>query len=304
MSNSTEAELLFKSPLLTAATEGGGGPPVLLEAFHYRFQPGWQHFLTLVDRPNIETVHAECLLPNLFAKDDIRFRYELAGGSMMDLGTYAFSTLRQIFGAEPEACLECKAKMCDPPFDLCDEGSTTRFQFPGGKIATTATTLRGGMLTTGIPWVRVTHKPVPAPEAAAEAKVVLKDGQECVVTRTLTFNNFMLNCLWHRIDIEDEYVVRSVSGEGHGDNQVVKRWTKKESKKIYTFKDAGIDQPSEPFWMSYRHQLEQFVDRIRGRQGSGAWVSYEDSIAQMRMIDMAYKKAGLLVRPTSEYRPT
>lgn len=59
VSNATEAELLFKSPLLTSSSS-----PVLLEAFHYRFQPGWQYFLTLVDRPNLDTVHAECLLPD------------------------------------------------------------------------------------------------------------------------------------------------------------------------------------------------------------------------------------------------
>ncbi|RHZ49506.1 uncharacterized protein CDV56_105587 [Aspergillus thermomutatus] len=75
----------------------------------------------------------------------------------------------------------------------------------------------------------------------------------------------------------------------------------RESKKIYTFKDAGIDEPSELSWISYRHQLEQFVNRIRGREGSGLWVRNEDSLAQAKMIDMAYEKSGLPLRPTSKF---
>ena len=175
VSNAAEAELLFKSPLLTKPVpaevnaSANGGPPVLLEAFHYRFQPVWQYFLSLVDRPNLASVHTEALIPSwLFKKDDIRFRYELAGGSMMDLGTYTFSTLRQVFAAEPEACLDCKITKCDPPFELCDYASEATFQFPGGLVGTVKSTLRGSAFSLAIPQIRVTHKPVPAPLVAGE----------------------------------------------------------------------------------------------------------------------------------------
>lgn len=52
--------------------------------------------------------------------------------------------------------------------------------------------------------------------------------------------------------------------------------------------------------MSYKYQLEAFVNRIRGRE-TQHWVTGEDSIAQMRMIDMAYEKSGLGLRPTSSF---
>jgi hypothetical protein len=113
----------------------------------------------------------------------------------------------------------------------------------------------------------------------------------------LTLNNFLVAAFWHRIDIEDEFIVRMAE-----DGRVIKLWTKKTSQKIYTFKDAGIDQPSKPSWISYRHQLEQFVNRIHGREGSGLWVSNEDSFAQAKMIDMAYEKSGLPLRPTSKFQ--
>lgn len=306
VSNAAEAELLFKSPLLTTPVpaevnaSANGGPPVLLEAFHYRFQPVWQYFLSLVDRPNIASVHTEALIPSwLFKKDDIRFHYELAGGSMTDIGTYTFSTLRQVFAADPEACLDCKVTKCDPPFELCDYASEATFQFPGGLVGTVKSTLRGSAFSLSIPWVRVTHKPVPAPLAAGESASAIPEGHERVVSRQMTLHNFMVSNIWHRLDLEDEFVVRRIDDP----SVVTKRWTVKKSKKIYTFKQAGIDQPSEPFWLSYRHQLEQFVDRIRGREGSGVWVTPEDSIAQARMIDMAYKKTDLPLRPSSKYQP-
>ncbi|CAK7212013.1 hypothetical protein SBRCBS47491_001318 [Sporothrix bragantina] len=307
VSNAAEAEILFNSPLLTTPVplevnaSAAGRPPVLLEAFHYRFQPAWQYLLSLVDRPNLSAVHTEALIPDfLFKNDDIRFRYDLAGGSMMDLGTYTFSTLRQITGAEPLECTSCSVVKCDPPFELCDSGSEATFQFPGGVVGTVKSTLRGGKLTLGMPWTRVVHKPVPAPAGTKlESGQPIPVGHECVVTRTLTLNNFILSNFWHRLDIEHEYVVRRTSDPAI----VAETWTTKESKKIYTFKDAGIDQPSKPFWLSYRHQLEQFVNRIRGQEGSGVWVTPEDSIAQARMIDMAYKKTDLPLRPGSKYRP-
>ena len=310
VSNAAEAEILFRSPLLTTPVapevnaSAAGRPPVLLEAFHYRFQPAWLHLLSLVDRPSLATVHTEFnLLDVMFSKDDIRFRYELAGGSMMDLGTYTFSTLRQITGAEPEACTACSVVKCSPPYELCDSGSEATFQFPGGVVGTVKSTLCGSIFKPSLPWTRVVHKPVPAPAGTRlPSGAPIPAGHECVVTRTLTLINFVVSFIWHRLDIEHAYEVRRI-GDPAAAAVVLQTWTTKESKKIYTYADAGINQPSEPFWSSYRYQLDQFVNRVRGREGSGAWVTAEESIGQARMIDMAYEQTDLPLRPGSKYRP-
>jgi hypothetical protein len=42
------------------------------------------------------------------------------------------------------------------------------------------------------------------------------------------------------------------------------------------------------------------VNRIKGRDTSH-WVSQDDSIAQMKMMDMAYDKTSLPARPTSSF---
>lgn len=84
---------------------------------------------------------------------------------------------------------------------------------------------------------------------------------------------------------------------------MVKQWEEK-SHKAYTFKEASgqfADLPGETHWMSYRYQLEAFANQIKGRP-TQEWVGAEDSIPQMKMIDMAYRTSGLGPRPTSEYR--
>ena len=39
----------------------------------------------------------------------------------------------------------------------------------------------------------------------------------------------------------------------------------------------------------YRYQLEAFVDKVRGRTPH-AWMSEEDSVNQMKAVEMVYEK--------------
>jgi hypothetical protein len=66
---------------------------------------------------------------------------------------------------------------------------------------------------------------------------------------------------------------------------------------------VGFDEPGEIYWPTHRYELEQFVNRVRGREGNGMFISQKNNMAQMRALDMIYKKSGLGMRPTSEYRP-
>ncbi|KAJ7825732.1 NAD(P)-binding protein [Mycena olivaceomarginata] len=67
--------------------------------------------------------------------------------------------------------------------------------------------------------------------------------------------------------------------------------------KAYTFPDLG-----EPWWTTYRYQLEAFVNKVKGRTPH-AWVTKEDSIKNMEAIESVYAKSGLGSRPKSEYVP-
>jgi hypothetical protein len=139
--------------------------------------------------------------------------------------------------------------------------------------------------------VTVTNKEVVVPDDS------LPPEQEKVLKRELSLYGILFSLIWHRIDIKDNYIIRTRG-------KVIKTWTEKQSHKAYTFKEAGgkfVSLPGETFWMSYRHMLEQFVNRVKGRE-TQSWVTGEDSISQMKMLDMAYKKSGLGIRPTSKYR--
>lgn len=223
----------------------------------------------------------------------IEFNYDLSGGSITMLGTYNFAILRMIFADEPEVCLTCDTRtLGDGIHDKCDYDFKAKFRFPNGGIGEAITSLRRSIF-----WkpseARVIHKEVIVPETALPAT------QEKVMTRVVTLHGFLYAIIWHRIDIEDSYVIRNKAG-----GQPVKKWVESRSYKAYSFKKAGgnfSNLPGENWWMSYRYGLEAFVNRIKGRP-TQYWVTREDSINQMKMVDMAYEKSGLGLRPTNLFR--
>lgn len=289
-SNAEEAELLLRSPLLSQPNA-----PVLMEAFHSRFTPAFDLFRTLVDAPNISHVVARAIVPSFIAKDDdIRFNYELAGGAVMDLGTYPMMALREAFKAEPVECFEADLKRMPAPYDRCDGMFHAKLRFPNGGTGEIIGGLRGSNFSLSLPTLTVTHKPVVVTDHGEQ----VDEGYEVQKRRTVTFVNFMLSPHYHRLDIVDEFEVTRKGG-----SSVARKFTKTESKKAYTWKEVGRDLPSESWTSTYGYMLEQFVHKIKGREGSGIFISHDDSIAQMKALDMVYEKSGLRLRPTSTYRP-
>lgn len=76
---------------------------VVMEAFHWRYHPLAQAVIDIVRSGEIgEIRHVEtAMCIPLVLLRDIRWRLELAGGSMMDVGCYTVSMLRHFAGAEP-----------------------------------------------------------------------------------------------------------------------------------------------------------------------------------------------------------
>ena len=70
---------------------------VVMEAYHWRFHPQAGRAIELVaDGAVGEVAHVEAAMvfPSMHGPDDIRYRYDLAGGALMDTGSYALSNLR------------------------------------------------------------------------------------------------------------------------------------------------------------------------------------------------------------------
>ncbi|CEL11064.1 hypothetical protein ASPCAL14171 [Aspergillus calidoustus] len=291
VANATEAEALFNSPLLKSPNA-----PIVLESLHYIFQPAWRVFLTFVDKPNVERVVSVAKVPAyVVPKGSSQRQYETGGGSLLNIGMYPMSVLREVMGAEPEECTRCIVKRAPSPNEQIDESAEATFSFSNGRKGEIVSDISGRPLSFPSFNITVLHKEVEVPidDSNATGGPKLAPGQKLHRIRRVTLSNFMMAAAWHRLDIQDEYIIRQAE-------RVVKRWTKKESRKVYTFRDAGIDEPGEAHWSSFRYQLEQFVNRVNGKKGVD-WVGGEYSLAQARMVDMAYEKCGLPVKRTSSF---
>jgi len=77
---------------------------VLVEAFHWRYHAMAERMIELVRGGEIGAVRhidaAFCIPLPVFS--DIRYRRDLAGGALMDVGSYTVSMLRHLSGEEPE----------------------------------------------------------------------------------------------------------------------------------------------------------------------------------------------------------
>ncbi|KAG4417295.1 hypothetical protein IFR04_009585 [Cadophora malorum] len=294
--NASEASSLFRSPLLSQPNA-----PILLEAFHARFHPACSAFLSHIDHQNVVSAHATLTCPRyVFPETDIRFDYDIGGGVTMDMGAYTTLFLRLIFGTEPDECLEAVPRLVPKGFDQrCDQAMTAKWQFPNGGIGTMYIdlSLHGLGPIPGFRWPRceVEHR-----ETVVQDESLGEGGKEHVMVKRVVIWNMVMPVVWHRIDIIEHHIIRSSS-----DKKPLKTWSTTEYQKAYTWQDEARTGQGRESWSTYRHQLEQFVHRIKGRgSSSGIWMDGEDSVKQMEMIDSAYKKAGLPLRPTSSYQET
>lgn len=103
--------LLCEKPLTANAVEAQqvaeaarASGRVLMEAFHYRYHPLMVRTKAMIDGGEIGAIrHVEAYFCTpLLRRNDIRYRYDLAGGATMDLGCYVIHLIRHLLGAEPE----------------------------------------------------------------------------------------------------------------------------------------------------------------------------------------------------------
>ncbi|KAF1913832.1 hypothetical protein BDU57DRAFT_558780 [Ampelomyces quisqualis] len=296
--NAEEARDLFRHPVLTSPNA-----PVILEARHYQFHPAWHTFLSLFDPADIESANAIAALPGgLFAPDDIRFHYHLAGGTLLDLGTYTLSALRGIFASDPSSVDAATPRLMPPPHDeKCDEAMRATYTFPNGGTGSMSADLNARLDKKSGSWMswffhgwpNFTPRGMPPTcSVTLRAKNGIVDDLAIRTQTSIVLRNFMGPHVWHSIDINTTTVYRSQDGK------IVREEKSTESEKAYTWPDGK--GRGEDWWSTYRYMLEGFVDRVKGREGSEAWVAGEESISQMETIDKTYEKANMAIRPTSK----
>lgn len=103
--------VLCEKPMASNAEEAGrmrdaarDADKQLMEAFHWRYHPLAKRAIDLLRSGavgTIQRVETQMCIP-LPMSGDIRFRLDLAGGAMMDVGAYAVSMQRHLSGEEPQ----------------------------------------------------------------------------------------------------------------------------------------------------------------------------------------------------------
>ncbi len=92
----------------------------LMEAFHWRYHAMAKKIIETVRSGEIGAIKhiAASLCVPYVLPGDIRYRLDLAGGALMDLGAYTVSMLRHVSGEEPQV-VSAKSKLSSPGVNLC-----------------------------------------------------------------------------------------------------------------------------------------------------------------------------------------
>jgi predicted dehydrogenase len=225
-SNASEAEQMVE------AAERSG--KVVVEAFHYRYHPLAQRMKEIVTSGELGAIrHIEtwmCFPLPLF--NDIRYRYDLAGGALMDAGCYAVNMLRLLAGSEPEV-ISAQAKLASPQVD---RAMRAEMRFADGSA---------GRVTCSMWSKDILH---------IGAKVQGEAG-------AMTVLNPVMPALYHHLKVRTKAGTRT------------ERFSRE---------------------ATYVYQLRAFVDNILA--GTPVLTTPADALANMRVIDAIYAKAGLWLR--------
>ncbi|KAF9578846.1 hypothetical protein BGW38_005159 [Lunasporangiospora selenospora] len=236
---------------------------ILLEAYHYRFHPASTFFRDLIQQHVKEgypltRLYSRMTLGTIFPADDIRFQYSLAGGVFMDCGSYTVNATRFFSGLEIESIESATPKIIGEQVDgRMDVIANMKTPQPLQDGQKLQASLMASLTD---PWLsfKTWKQLFPMFIAETDAKI-------------FTFGVWVMPNLYHYMTVKDKAT---------GKSETIKRY------------DSGHS--------TYYYQLEAFVKAIKSGgndiQSIPGWVSGEDSVANMEVIDKVYLKAGLKVR--------
>ncbi|KAA8898768.1 NAD binding oxidoreductase [Sphaerosporella brunnea] len=254
--NADEAKHVFK-----AAKKAG---KVCLEAFHWRFHPAAHVVDALLSSGRygpVLSTHSRMTTPKgSVPKNNIRWKYELAGGSLMDM-SYTISSTRYFLHMPRLEAVNSAAAVPAPHDSRVDAAMNAELTF---KSELAPNPVKASIYTD----MDRANSYVLIPRVWELPSIQI----ECE-NATIYFYNFMMPHLYHYIAITDKKT-------GHTSYQ-----------KHYSFGPKWGTR-GESWWSTYRYQLEAFVDKVRGREPV-CWIEPEDSVMQMECIDSVYEKSGL-----------
>ncbi|KAL2009991.1 hypothetical protein VTN00DRAFT_5798 [Thermoascus crustaceus] len=253
---------------------------VLEEALHWQFHPAahaWRQMLDSGKYGKILRTDALMTASPGVPDGDIRWQFDLAGGSAMDM-TYALSFTRYALHArKPRQILSAVARpyMKDTRVDEAMH-SLLVFEGPEGQdVQSRVYTDMARRWVFGGIVPRVWE--LPSIEVETERAIIY-------------FYNAMMPHLYHYISVTDKAT---------GKTRYHKQFS---GGPLWGNVETSVGKGGKDSWSTYRWQLEAFVDAVRGKTPA-FWIPGEESIAQMECIDDIYRAAGLPVRPSNVLVP-
>lgn len=276
---------------------------VTLEAFHWRFHPAAGYVKSLLlngEYGAVLSIDARyAMFAGMFSREgDIRFKYELSGGSCMDL-TYVFSAIAY-FGVRDNQnpnfefeVLESKFRVT-PQDPLVDEQMEATVLLKDPHHYSDATGKPGAPTQ-----IRATvGTDIYAPPVLGIIPRFWTMPTLTIQTERaeIKFENFIGPWISHNISVTP--VTRDASS-----GKILTRGKKSQAKchqggPLWEREEARTDGPvGEKWWTTWRYQLEGFARKIQdGDDYLGPWVTLDESVRVMEMIDAVYTKGGLPVR--------
>ncbi|ORY51473.1 NAD(P)-binding protein [Rhizoclosmatium globosum] len=280
-SNAAQAKEI-KSALDAYNSSHPQAPLVFSEAFHWKCHPLAKYIESCLlgnvegwDVGTVEDVKSNLCLGSwmgvVFPESDIRYNFQLAGGSLMDLA-YVVSmsrwvnevdAVRQLMeneakGKELETVhVEYQQRILAATFpvwekdDRIDVDSTATLRYPSGSTAT----IHCGLNTDGV--------------RLGDASLRIKGSRG-----TLSVFNPVLPFLYH-----------TVTFEGTDGKQL--------STTVYTDKEGKAQT-------TYFYQMKAFLDAVQSKKAnfhSSGLTCIEDGIMNMKVVDALYENAGMPLRP-------
>ncbi|KAL4924610.1 Gfo/Idh/MocA family protein [Aspergillus undulatus] len=248
---------------------------VLEEAFHWQFHPAAHKFLSLLEAGKygkILRTNALMTASPGVPEGDIRWQYDLAGGSLMDM-TYALSFTRYFLRTTHPDVIHSVTMRPHAPDPGVDEAMHAYLTFTAGSSVgdgAVQSSIYTDMSRSWVGGVIPRFWELPSIEVETE-------------TAILYFYNAMMPHLYHYIEIFDKKA---------GTTGVVRQYA---GGPVWGGVETTGGKGGRKGWSTYRWQLEAFVERVRGGEPA-AWVSNEESVTQMEVIDALYRAAGLPVR--------
>mmetsp|Transcript_18598 Transcript_18598/g.39942 ORF Transcript_18598/g.39942 Transcript_18598/m.39942 type:complete len:472 (-) Transcript_18598:1154-2569(-) len=281
------------------------------EAFHYREHPLMTRLQQLVapggPLGQVSRIDAKLLIPNwVFGSGNIRFMEDLAGGAMMDAGTYcahASRTLAAASGAPSGITVTSAAAKLRPGSKLVDGAMVVNWSSSPSEASSPPAAAQSGWASLLRAWSRPVAAGGTGPEVRGRFLASLQHDGPVPVTEinikgsrgSLTCQGFVVPFFGHMIQVKT-----SEEGGQGGQAPRTRQWTERA---------YGSGQTT------YYYQLERFVTDLQAldgakQKGSSSSSSSSalaratsalredeaDALANMRFIDQAYTASGLPVR--------